>query len=44
VLSERLDCPVLHFPSLAGETTAELAEAASSSGLLRVALAELDPV
>jgi dethiobiotin synthetase len=44
VLSERLDCPVLQFPSLGGETPAELAEAASSSGLLRVALAELDQV
>jgi dethiobiotin synthetase len=43
ILTERLDCPVLTFPSLT-EPDRDAAQAASSSGLLRVALAELENV
>jgi dethiobiotin synthetase len=39
ILAERLACPVLDFPSVA---PGELAAAASTSGLLRVALNELE--
>jgi dethiobiotin synthase len=42
ILAERLECPVLNFPSLAQRTQTTLAEAASSTGLLRVALSELE--
>jgi dethiobiotin synthetase len=41
ILAERLDFPVIEFPSIA---QADLADAASSTGLLRVALSELEDV
>lgn len=41
ILAERLDFPVLELPNI---TQADLADAASSSGLLRVALSELENV
>lgn len=45
ILAERLDCPVLEFPRMTGVSNlTELASAASSSGLLRIALSELDNV
>lgn len=44
ILAERLDCPVVEFPSVALGPGADLAGAASSSGLLRIALSELDNV
>jgi dethiobiotin synthetase len=44
ILAERLECPVIEFPWLATQSSVELASAASSSGLLRIALAELDNV
>lgn len=44
ILAERLDCPVLELPHLPATEDAALVDAASSAGLLRVALAELDNV
>jgi dethiobiotin synthetase len=44
ILAERLDCPVLEFPSVDHRNLDALGEAAVSSGLLRVALSELENV
>jgi dethiobiotin synthase len=41
ILAQRLDFPVIEFPNIA---RADLADAASSTGLLRVALSELEDV
>ena len=44
ILAERLDCPVLEFPSVDPRDEDALANAAVSAGLLRVALSELENV
>jgi len=44
ILAERMDCPVLELPSLPDLGDVALNAAAISSGLLRLALAELDNI
>jgi dethiobiotin synthetase len=44
ILEQRLDCPVLELPSVDPRDHDQLAAAAVSSGLLRIALSELETV
>jgi dethiobiotin synthetase len=44
ILAERLDCPVLEFPSIDHSNLEALANAAAASGLLHVALSALENV
>lgn len=44
ILAERLDCPVLDFPTVDPSSLEELAATAVSTGLLQVALSELENV
>ena len=44
ILAERLDCPVIEFPRVERHDRQELAAVALSTGLLRVALSELENI
>jgi dethiobiotin synthetase len=44
ILTERLHCPVIEFPKIERPSEEELVAAAASTGLLRVALSELENV